>query len=370
MRLQLRAPAGLAGGAAAAALALLAPGALADPRVLVDGRTAVYSDSDATFISTSTVALRGNPIDEVTVKARGLVDVISSASVDVVSAATDRWDEVRLEVEGSAAYHDGTRTASLAYIHSEENDWLSHTIAGSFASDFAEHTVTVGLGGSVVLNDVGRADDANFHKDLTAIGGSLDAAYVATPRDLLSATYSLSLLTGYQSSPYRFVSIEDPAAPGLPLGAPESHPDTRVRHAVGLRWIHHVFSDSAIRSQLRLYGDSWGVLSVTGGVEYVIGLDDFEIGLLARGYVQRRASFYEDVYPEPRRFMTADRELSTFLDGFGGARVGYRRAFAGSFLEELRAELKGEGFAFHFTEFSRLPSRTGIIGELALGASF
>lgn len=375
MRLQLRArrgrgPAGLLCGATAALAALLAPGARAEPIVLIDARSAIYNDSDATFISTSTVALRGNPFDELTVKARGLVDVISSASVDVVSAATDRWDEVRLEIEGAATYHDGTRTASLGYIHSDENDWLSHTMNAGFAHDFADHTVTIGLGGGVVLNDVGRADDENFRRDLQGYNGSIDAAYVATPRDLVSATYSLSFLTGYQSSPYRFVRIEDPAVPALTLGAPEVHPDTRVRHAVSLRWNRHVFTDSAIRSRLRFYGDSWGVLSVTAGLEYVIGLGDFEVGLIARGYLQGHASFYEDGYDEPRRYMTADRELSTFFDGFGGGRLAYRRDIGESFIKQLRAEIKAEGFAFRFTEFSRLPTRTGIIAELALGASF
>jgi hypothetical protein len=372
MRLQLNVRQLLRGAIAAAAAiaALAAAGARAEPVVLVDGRSAIYNDSDATFISTSTVALRGNPIERLSLKGRVLVDVISTASVDVVSAATDRWDEVRKELEGAIAYRDGTRTASVAYIHSTEEDWLSHTFSAGASHDFADHTITLGLGGSIGLNDVGRADDDNFHRDLNSFSGSLDATYVATRWDLLSATYSLSYLAGYQASPYRFATIADPDVPGLVFGAPEAHPETRVRHALSLRWLRHLFSDSAIRSQVRLYGDSWALLSVTAAAEYVIGLGDLELGLIARGYAQRHALFYEDVYDAPRRYMTADRELSNFFDVFGGGRVGYRHGFAESVLEELRAELKVEGFAFRFTEFSRLPSRTGVIGELALGASF
>lgn len=372
MRLQLSARAPAAGVAALCAglASAVAGGVRAEPIVLVDARSAIYNDSDNTFINTSTVALRANPIDRLSLKARGLVDIISSASVDVVSAATGRWDEVRREVEVAATYADGTRTAALGYIYSVENDWSSHTLSASAAHDLLEHAVTVGLGGSVVLNDVGRADDENFHEDLDVFTGSLSATWVATRKDLLSLTYSLSYLTGYQASPYRFVTIADPDVPGLTYGAPEQHPETRVRHALGARWLRHVFSDSAIRSQLRLYTDSWGLLSVTAGGEYVIGFGDLELGLLARGYVQRRALFYRDGYDAPRRYMTADRELSTFFDVFGGGRVGYRRGFGPGFLEELRAELKVEGFAFKFTEFYRLPSRTGLVGELALGASF
>jgi hypothetical protein len=366
MRVQLRGTV-----AAAAALAVVAaPLAHAEPVVLVDGRSGIYNDSDATFVSTSTLAVRGNPIDRLSLKGRVLVDVISTASVDVVSAATGRWNEVRKEFEGGIAYRDGTRTATVAYIHSNENDWISHTFSAGASHDFADHTITLGLGGSIGLNDVGRAYDETFHRDLNSFGGSIDATYVATRWDLLSATYSLSYLAGYQASPYRFVTFTDPDVPVLQDSAPETHPESRVRHAIAVRWLRHVFSDSTIRSQLRLYGDSWALLSVTAAAEYVIGLGDLELGLIARGYAQRHARFYQDGYDVPRRYMTADRELSTFFDFFGGGRVGYRHGFAESVLEELRAELKLEGFAFRFTEFSRLPSRTGLIGELALGASF
>jgi hypothetical protein len=68
--------------------------------------------------------------------------------------------------------------------------------------------------------------------------------------------------------------------------------------------------------------------------------------------------------------MTADRELASFVDGFGGARIAWRQQRWGHALEDLHAEAKVSGFAFHFFDFPRLRERTGVIGEIALGVAF
>lgn len=341
----------------------------AQPIVSVDARSSVYQDSDHTFISTSTVALRGTIKDRVTIKARYLADIITSASVDVVSAATKSFDETRHELEGALAYADGTRTASVAYVYSDENDWTSHSIRAGGSHDFFDHRLTVGAGGSITFNAVFRSEDPNYRKDLTQGSGAIDATVVLSPADLVNATYTLMVLSGYQASPYRFVYIASPALANFTYSNPESLPSGRIRHALGLRWNHHVFSDSAIRSTLRGYLDDWGIASATAGVEYVIGFGPFETAASARGYIQNSAQFYEASYAKPMRYMTADRELSGFIDAFGGLRVGYRGSPL-SIFQEFRADLKAEAFAFHFFNFPRLENRVGIIGELGIGASF
>jgi len=110
MRLQLI-PLALA---VACVVALASPSALAaEPAVSVDARGSIYQDSDRTTIITNNVAARGNPSDHVGVDARWLVDVITSASVDVVSAATTAFHETRHEVEGGGErrVHDLHREA-------------------------------------------------------------------------------------------------------------------------------------------------------------------------------------------------------------------------------------------------------------------
>ncbi len=346
-------------------LVVAAAAARAEPLATLDLRTGVYQDSDRTFISTSTVAARATVGDRLTVGARYLIDVISSASVDVVTAATSAFHENRHEAEGSLDLHDGTRTASASYIYSVENDWESHTANAGFSHDLARHNVTVGAGGTFVYNLVGRSGDRNFHRTLLVGGGAAFLTVTPSPRDLVSLGYSFAWLDGYQASPYRFVFFGDGASRGA---VPETDPATRARHALTLRWNRHLFRDSALRSHLRGYADDWGVWSVTAGTEYVVGFGDFSVGVHVRGYFQERASFYQPSYPAPLTYMTADRELSTFVDGFGGARVGWSRRRVGPF-DELRAEAKLDGFGFWFFDFPRLRARDGLVAELAIGAS-
>lgn len=368
MRMQLKKPIACA-AFACAALSGLATLVHAQPTVSVDARAGIYQDSDHTFISTNTVALRGTIKDRVTVRAQYLADIVTSASVDVVSAATTAFDETRHELGGSLTYADGTRTVGASYVYSDENDWTSHSIRVSAAHDFFDHQLTVGAGGSITFNAVFRSADENFRENLTQGSGSVDATVIPSPVDLINATYTLMVLSGYQASPYRYVYLASPAISYFTYSNPEVVPEGRIRHALGIRWNRHVFSDSAIRSNVRGYIDDWGIASATAGVEYVIGFGPFETAASVRGYIQNSARFYQPRYDKPMRYMTADRELSGFVDAFGGLRAGYRGAPL-SIFQEFRADLKAEVFAFHFFNFPRLENRIGITGELGIGASF
>jgi hypothetical protein len=368
MRLQLKLAAAVTSG-----FILLPSPARADWSGGVDARTALYQDTDRTTISTTVVNARVSPRDVVTFSGHYLADIITSASIDVVTAATTRpavpFHETRHEGAGGFVYADGTRTVTVGYVYSVEHDWRSHTVSAGYANDFVNHQLSLGVSGSFTTNDVGRADDPNFHRALRQGSFSLDAGIVGTKRDLVTIDYTFMVLKGYQASPYRFVFFSDPSAPGQLVGNPEQDPDTRIRHAGTVRWNHHAFKDTAVKSHLRGYLDGWGVVSVTAGTEVVVGFGELELGAFVRGYAQKHATFYQDVYDTRRLYMTADRELSSFIDAFGGLRGGWQRTRRLGVFEDLHAELKATGFAFKFLDFARLPQREGVIGELALGGS-
>ena len=349
------------------ALALSTLASTARGQVRADMRAGLYHDSDNTTIGTATAAVRGTIEDRVTLKARYLADIISSASVDVVSAATPSFFEVRHEAEGGVSYFDGTTTANGTYIYSIENDWDSHTGAVGFGQDILDHQVTLGLGGSFVVNNVGREDDDNFADKLYIGSGTASVAVVASKNDLVSMAYTFTYAAGYQASPYRFAYLADPT--GLTIGLPETHPEGRLRHALAVRHNHYLFKNSSFRSHGRAYIDDWGVKSMTVGAELIVGFLPLELGLRARGYLQSAATFYESVYEQRRRFMTADRELGAFFDVFGGGKIGVRHDVRGV-IETFDAELRADAFYFRFFDFPRLTDRVGLTAELAVGATF
>jgi len=364
MRLQL-----IAAVLIAMAALLLPARARAQSLAKIDTRSGVYQDTDRTTIATTNVAARG-ATSHLGAEARYLVDVITSASVDVITAATGAFHDVRTEVEGGADWHDDVRRLSASYVHSIENDWESHTGNVGFTQDFAHHDGTLKLGGTYVTNAVGRANDANFHRRMIVAGGVAGLTLALSPDDLIDASYTLSYLEGYQASPYRFVSFGGAGGDVLPLSMPETDPDQRWRNAITFRYNRHLFGETALRSHARAYFDSWGVLSATAGTEYVVGLGHFEPAVFVRGYVQQHATFYQPTYAQPEAFMTADRELSTFADVFGGARLTWRRTNFSKVLDELHVEAKATGFYFRFSDFPRLSERSGLTAELAAGVVF
>ncbi len=332
----------------------------------VDLRSSVYQDTDRTFISTSAASARADVIeDRLSLNARYLVDVVSSASVDVVTSATKtRFHDLRHEVRGGAGYRDDKNSVSGSYTYSTENDWWSHTASLGGTRDIADRRVTLGLVLSATHNDIGRRGDPVFRRELDQGAATLEATFVATRRDLVSVGYTLVYLTGFQSSPYRFVFYGDPSVGADRLSVRENLPPTRTRHAVGLRWNRHVFADSAVRTHARAYTDDWGIASFTGGVEYVVGLGRAELGPFVRGYVQKAADFYRDVYTAPRRYMSFDKETATFVDAFAGLRFGWWHPIGRA---ALRFEAKASGNYFYYFDFPRLPERSGLVGDIAVG---
>lgn len=353
---------------AALAALLAAPPASAQSVVEADARTGVYQDTDATRIVTTTARLKVSPIEQFYVGGHYLADLVSSASVDVVSAATGRWEETRHEGQGMAGYRDADRAASASYIYSVEHDWRSHTGSVALSHDAFDHQLTIGLSGAFGYNEIGRADDITFDERMLTGTTHLEAAIVASTEDVIGLTYSFNYVSGYQASPYRYVRFDGELS-GATLATAERLPSERARNALAARWNRHLVGQTFLRSQARAYLDNWGVASGTVGTEVVQGLVDvLELGVFVRGYLQTGARFYRGAYTEERTFMTSDRELSPFVDAFGGLRFGFDVKNAGPF-RSIRGDLKGTGFLFHYFDFPSLTDRYGAIAELGLGAS-
>lgn len=333
-------------------------------------RTALYQDSNDTTVGTGIVAGRAHPTEETTITGHYLLDVTTSASVDVVSAATHRWDEPRHEGMGGAAWSNGEVGLNAAYVYSTENDWSSHTGSVGGTVDWDEHNFQLQWGASYVWNDVWRRNDQVFRRNQQSTSGNVGLVITASPTDLLSVGYFFSWVGGYQESPYRYARFFGPGVTGPPyLTAPEEVPDDRFRHALTLRWNHALNDTLALRSHARAYYDDWGIGSITLGTEIRGTIDDTDLGFTVRAYGQLGASFWHDVYPSAQRYMSSDRELSPFVDLFGGPFLAYRAHQDGA-LTELRFEARLTGFVFHFFEFARLTERYGVVTELALGGSF
>ena len=318
----------------------------------VKSSLAMYADSDKTTVVTTVVDGSVRLPQPVIINAHALVDAVSSASVDVVSAATSRFTENRVEL-GTAAQIGFSQASegSIGYTHSGENDWQSHAIELGYSHDLAHKNAKLSIGYGFTRNDVGRAHDPTFERLLDVQGAQVGLSQIVGVKTLVTLAYTLAYASGYQGSPYRFITSPT-------FSAPESPPESRTRHAITARVLHMIGRANTIDAQYRFYLDDWGILSHTVELAYTRELAAaWSLRIRARGYRQHEASFYQETYAMPMRYMTEDRELSTFWDAMGGVKLGYTG-------DSWDLEAKADAIVYRFDDYARLRGRVAIVSGL------
>jgi len=315
----------------------------------VHTRTLVYDDDDATTVTSNYVGADVTLPAKMVVGAYALVDSVSSASIDVVSAATTRWEEDRVEVGASVGGIVSGQEFSLGVVRSEENDWRSLSVQIGTAREFFQRNTRVSAAFGFTSNDVGRAMDPNFEESLTAMSLELGVGQLIDKKTRVGAAYSFQGLSGFQSSPYRYVSTLDGAS------VAELHPDSRLRHALSGFAMRSLHESTSVRIGYRLYRDDWGIWSHTAtlGLRFAFA-KYFGASLDTRLYQQNRADFYRNNYQTTRRFMSFDRELSTFRDTSVHAGL---TAKLGPVLFDVKAGV----IRYRFRNFDPLPKRRALL---------
>jgi len=324
-------------------------------------RSSTYQDSDHTSVTTVGASANAEIPGTARIGASYLADIVSSASVDVVSAATGRFHETRNEAAGHAELLFPDVELGGSYRYSVENDWRSSSIGATSTIDLAQKNTQLTLGANLVLNQVGRADDPTFDKRLRSYALNLGFTQNLDKKTLGQLLYTGSYDDGFQSSPYRYVSTVDRSFTFL-----ERDPPTRVRQAAALRLRRSIFSASSVGVEYRFYFDDWGTVGHTAQLRLATDLTDVtSIALRERMHYQDHARFYQQAYDRPYRYMTVDRELSTFWDSFSGAQVLFEWQNVGPFAK-IGADLSGDFFYFRYLDFSPLHHRIGLVGSLGL----
>jgi hypothetical protein len=314
----------------------------------VTSRYQLYSDDDKTTVSTGVIDATLQVPLEVQVGAHILLDAVSSASVDVVSAATDRWTETRAEAGVRAARELAGLDLGMSYVRSQEQDWASNSFQVGVGRDFLQRNLRVEANLGLVLNRIGRASDPVFEEKMKTYYGELGVSQLLDAKSRAGVSYGLQRLRGYQASPYRYVEATD----GTRM--PETHPDLRMRHSVSSYALRELTSWLAGRLNYRYYWDDWGVRSHTGELRLRVDFSDsLFLTWQARVYQQRDAEFYRKGYLEALVYMTNDRELSRFWNIGSSASLGAR---LGPVLVDAKLGLTH----YSFKNFAALPTRRAL----------
>ncbi|MDP8983803.1 MAG: DUF3570 domain-containing protein [Pseudomonadota bacterium] len=229
-----------------------------------------------------------------------------------------------LKLEGGVAY-------------SKEHDYRSQSGHIGLSQDFNGHNTTLNaavnyeadlsfpLGGTPTpltpMSGDWKGPDGRVHEIDALVG----VTQVMGRHWLSTLSYSFSSAHGYQTDPYKLISVVD-ATTGEPTEQLyESRPDQRRKQSVFFDNKVHLTSD-VISASLRAYKDDWGIKSLTADLRYRWQMSsDFYVEPHLRHYAQGKADFFhyylvnDQVIPE---YASADTRLGKFHAQTYGVKVG------------------------------------------------
>jgi len=239
------------------------------------------------------------------------VDMISSASIDVITTASP-YAEERTQWSLGMDYLRGNTTMSVNYTSSVESDFDANTYSFSVSQDMFGDLTTLTL--SYALGDdlVRRSDDDTFERPLDRQIYGVGITQILTKNLISSLNIETVTEEGYLNNPYRSVRYFDPgSASGYSFEA-ELYPNTRTSNAVGLRARYFLPYRAAIEGEYRFFTDTWDITGHTASISYIHPWKDFTFTGKFRYHDQTGAHFYRDLFPRSQatNFRGRDKEIS------------------------------------------------------------
>jgi Protein of unknown function (DUF3570) len=340
-------------------------GAHGGPAAHVSLETSGYSDTDHVSVLSPTVAV--GLADEVagwSVNGHYLVDVVSTASVDIVSTASPHWVEVRHVGGASGSIAFDPITVGASAVVSKEPDYLSITGGVTLSIDLLEKNLTPYLAFSREQDSIGRTDlPHEYWKSKHVTNLQLGLTAVLSRSTIGSVQLDGSFERGYLAKPYRYVPLFAPGqGPSIPAGASiddvnqlrlslrpdEQVPNSRDRYALSGHLAHRGGA-STLRLDERLYADDWGLLAATSEIRYILDVSRrLELWPHLRHHIQGAANFWQRAYeaiPGPDGslgvpvFRAGDRELGPLQTIVVGAGARLKVADPSSSQRDLVLEI-------------------------------
>ena len=358
--------------------------------------TAGYGDSDHVYVFTPSInASISSPTAGWNVGGTYVLDVLSAASPDIVSMASNRYKETRSAGTLTGGYKPGLYGFQAQANFSREPDYFSRGAGLAVTGDFKEKTITPRLGFNYSLDTIGRRSldiDTTLLKTAEMEGS---VTFVLSPTSLVLVSATGQFERGDQSKPYRYIPLFDPSiAPHVPSGATidlvnryrlpfrsnEQLPTERDRYALGARFAHRfVGINSTVRLEERGYIDDWGLKSTTTDFRFVVDAGKrLRFWPHARYNVQNGVNFYQLAYAatvnsngqlQVPLFRTGDRELSPMETITGGGGIRYALSAPDSKVQ-WDLTLQGDVMYSKFFDSLYVTMRTALYGSLALDVEF
>jgi hypothetical protein len=213
----------------------------------------------------------------------------------------------------------GVGILNASYYHSDEVDYVGRMATISSNFDFNKRNSNLAISYSYgwdTVKPIGQSDI--YEKE--AHTGNFTLTQALTPSLIGRIGADVSYVTGFQSNPYRIVSVFE--GEQLPV---ERHPLERSRGGAFVKLNRYFKSRAVLNLEYRYYQDDWEVKSHTASVFlYQYFSDKVLFRYRYRYYDQSEAYFYKDRYIGDEAFLTSDYKLESFNAHLFGFKLEYR----------------------------------------------
>ncbi|MDH4126026.1 MAG: DUF3570 domain-containing protein [Gammaproteobacteria bacterium] len=295
------------------------------------------------------------------------VDMVSSASIDVITTASP-YTEERKQWSLGMDYLRGNTTMSVNYTSSVESDFDATTYSFSVSQDMFGDLTTLTLSYALGDDIVGASTDPTFERENDRQHYGIGLTQILTRNLISSLNFEVITDEGYLNNPYRSVRYADP---GSALGysyESELYPSTRTSSAVGLRAKYYLPYRAAIEGEYRYFTDTWGIESSTMSLGYTHPWGPWTFSARFRYHDQTGADFFSDLFPysQATNFRGRDKELSPLTSNtvklaasyeFIGGAEGWR------FLKKATVNASVDILTVDYHEFRDLSTGAGFPGE-------
>lgn len=352
-------------------------------------------DGGGVTIDGPSVLVRKNVGDKFSFSGNYYIDMVTSASVDVLATATP-YTEERTEYSVGMDYLNDRTIMSFGYANSTESDYIADTLSYTISQEFFGDLSTVTMGFALGDDTVKARGNESFEASTNRKRYNLGFSQILSKRFIASFSYEAVFDEGFLRNPYRKARIYDntDAKGDNYLSGPtytppgggdivtlcqnqsssnrqqggECYPETRNSEAFAIRGIYAFTNHSSLRAEYRKYSDSWKVESDNIELRYSHQLGSrwlFELRL--RQYKQSSgAFFYEDTFDLSEGipvFYGRDKELSEYSSQQYGISISYTFKSSNDFFNNSTLNFSWDHMIFDYDNFRDSSNDNFAVGE-------
>jgi len=311
------------------------------------------------------VLIRKSVGKSVSLAANYYVDMVSSASIDVITTASP-YREERTQYSLSGVYLRGNTTMSAGFTSSDESDFDAKTYNLAVSQDMFDQLTTLTLSYSFGDDTVRRSDDASFFRDNMRQQYGVGLTQIVTRNMIAALNVEVITDEGFLNNPYRSVRFLDPGSPVGYSFEPELYPRTRTTNALGIRAKYYLPYRAAIEAQYRYFTDTWDIDAHTMSIGYIHPWNDFIFSARYRYHDQTGAHFYRDLFPysEATNFRGRDKELSALSSQTFRMGIAYQFLRNGwNFIDKGTVNFSYDRLMVDYDEFRDISTGAGLGNE-------